>query len=86
MRAAFRTHISCENEPKKLRSARRAVRPHAAGRNDDGEEELRMARGHLEKQQRQHRFANANPQEAERAAWASLCQMLFASNEFLYLD
>ena len=49
-------------------------------------EEVRVARAHLDKQQQLHRFANAKPKEAERAAWASLCQMLFASNEFLYLE
>ena len=47
-------------------------------------EEIRLARTHLEKQQEQYLLGNATAGQAAAAALASLCQMLFATNEFLY--
>ena len=47
-------------------------------------EEIRLARTHLEKQQEQYLLGNATAEQAAAAALASLCQMLFATNEFLY--
>ncbi|MBM3786655.1 MAG: DUF1553 domain-containing protein [Acidobacteria bacterium] len=49
-------------------------------------EEVRAAKGHLEKQKQAYLFANAKPADAEISALTSLCQMLFAANEFLYIE
>ncbi len=49
-------------------------------------EEVRIGRDHLRKQERNYRFANATPEKASEAALSNLCQTLFATNEFLYLE
>ena len=49
-------------------------------------EEVRISQYHLRKQRQNYRFANSSPNEASQAALANLCQTLFATNEFLYLD
>ena len=48
--------------------------------------EIELAKAHLKKQERIHLFANASSEKASLAALASLCHMLYASNEFLYVD
>lgn len=48
--------------------------------------EARIAKIHLQKQEKFYLFANASPEKASRAALVSLAQMLFATNEFLYVD
>lgn len=49
-------------------------------------EEVRIGRDHLWKQERNYRFSNASPEKASEAALSNLCQTLFATNEFLYLE
>lgn len=49
-------------------------------------DEVRIGRDHLRKQERNYRFANATPEKASEAALSNLCQTLFATNEFLYLE
>ena len=49
-------------------------------------EEVRIGRDHLRKQERNYRFANSTPEKASEAALSNLCQTLFATNEFLYLE
>ena len=49
-------------------------------------EELRIGQEHLRKQERNYLFANATPEKASEAALSNLCQTLFATNEFLYLE
>ncbi len=49
-------------------------------------EEARISQDHLRKQDRNYRLANIPPEKASQAALANLCQTLFATNEFLYLD
>ncbi|MBM3739635.1 MAG: DUF1553 domain-containing protein [Acidobacteria bacterium] len=49
-------------------------------------DEVLAAKQHLDKQTQLHMFANAKLEDAALAALASLCQMLFAANEFLYLE
>ena len=48
--------------------------------------EMAISRDHLDRQQELHRKANFTPEKASGKALSSLCQMLFASNEFLYLE
>ena len=48
--------------------------------------EKAISRDHLLRQQELHRKANFTPEKASGKALTSLCQMLFASNEFLYLE
>ncbi len=48
--------------------------------------ELELSRAHLENQQELYRKANFTPDKASAKALASLCQMLLASNEFLYVE
>jgi mono/diheme cytochrome c family protein len=49
-------------------------------------EEIRLSNEHLKKEREIYLFANASPEKAEHAALASLCQMLFSTNEFLYVE
>ncbi len=49
-------------------------------------DEARISEDHLRKQERNYRLANTPPEKASQAALANLCQTLFATNEFLYLD
>ncbi len=48
--------------------------------------ELQLSQAHLDKQQDLYRKANFAPDKASAKALASLCQMLLASNEFLYVE
>jgi hypothetical protein len=48
--------------------------------------ETAISREHLLAQQELYRKANFTPEKASGKAMTSLCQMLFASNEFLYLE
>ena len=49
-------------------------------------DEARISQDHLRKQERNYRLANTPPEKASQAALANLCQTLFGTNEFLYLD
>ena len=49
-------------------------------------QEMAISREHLLTQQELYRKANFTPEKASGKAMTSLCQMLFASNEFLYLE
>ena len=49
-------------------------------------QETAISREHLLVQQELYRKANFTPEKASGKAMTSLCQMLFASNEFLYLE
>ena len=49
-------------------------------------EEVRLCLEHLEKQSRIYEDVKAPPGQAAQRALASLCQMLLATNEFLYID
>ena len=49
-------------------------------------DEARISEDHLRKQERNYRLANTPPEKASQAALANLCQTLFGTNEFLYLD
>ena len=48
--------------------------------------ELQLSQAHLDKQQDLYRKANFTPDKASAKALASLCQMLLATNEFLYVE
>ena len=48
--------------------------------------EMAISQGHLERQRELHRKANFSLEKASAKAFTSLCQMLFASNEFLYVE
>ena len=48
--------------------------------------ETQLSLAHLDKQQELYRKANFTPDKASAKALASLCQMLLASNEFLYVE
>ncbi|MFN0165060.1 MAG: DUF1553 domain-containing protein [Bryobacteraceae bacterium] len=49
-------------------------------------EEVTLCRRHLEKQKEHYLFGNATPEQAAHRALASLAQMLFSTNEFLYFE
>ena len=49
-------------------------------------EEIQIGQDHLWKQERNYRFSNTSPEKASEAALSNLCQTLFATNEFLYLE
>ena len=49
-------------------------------------EEIRIGRDHLRTQERNYVLANVTPEKASQAALSNLCQTLFATNEFLYLE
>jgi hypothetical protein len=49
-------------------------------------DEVKLCRDHLEKQRGVYLFGNAAPEKAAKSALASLCQMLLATNEFLYYE
>ena len=49
-------------------------------------DEARISQDHLRQQEKNYRLANTPPEKASQAALANLCQTLFATNEFLYLD
>ena len=48
--------------------------------------EAQLSLAHLDKQQNLYRRANFTPEKASAKALMSLCQMLLASNEFLYVE
>jgi hypothetical protein len=49
-------------------------------------EETEVASEHLAAQQEGYRNSNISSEQARQQAFASLCHMLLASNEFLYVD
>ncbi|MEO8663800.1 MAG: PSD1 and planctomycete cytochrome C domain-containing protein [Bryobacteraceae bacterium] len=49
-------------------------------------EETKLCREHLARQREVYVFGNTAPAKASSSALASLCQMLFATNEFLYYE
>ena len=48
--------------------------------------ELKICTENLEKQKLLYLNANTEPQQAEKAALGSFCQMLMGTNEFLFVD
>ncbi len=50
------------------------------------EEEKRLALAHLKSQRQHYLFANAPESKAALSALANMCQMLFSTNEFLYIE
>ena len=49
-------------------------------------QEMAISRDHIDRQQELYRKSNFAPETASGKALASLCQMLLASNEFLYVE
>lgn len=49
-------------------------------------QELQTALAHLEKQKQSYLFANTPAAKAPQSALAHLCQMLYSTNEFLYIE
>ena len=48
--------------------------------------EVKICQANLEKQTQLYLRANTEPQQAQKAALANLCQMLMGTNEFLFVD
>ena len=48
--------------------------------------ELKICAENLEKQKELYLRANTEPQQAEKAALGTVCQMLMGTNEFLFVD
>ena len=51
---------------------------------EPSDEELEIARSHMEREEELYVKANAPDEQARRAALESLCHLLFLTNEFLY--
>jgi mono/diheme cytochrome c family protein len=49
-------------------------------------EEVTLGKAYLEQQERLYRFGNVPAEKSRQQALASLCQTLFSTNEFLYVD
>ena len=53
---------------------------------DPSDEELQIARAHLERGEELYLESNASPDQARKKALEGFCHLLFLSNEFLYVD